>query len=76
VKFTATIEYLLGQRAAIVELHDADGVFAGGSRIDLRPLAFETTGLLRGRLYEVGYSHASRCAAVKGGHLDRFTVAS
>lgn len=61
----ATVEFLPGQRAAIIELTDSRGDWTGGFRIDIR-------SPLRSDLYEEGYRAASSAAAVKGGTLDRF----
>lgn len=72
--YSATIEFLLDQRAAIVSLSDSSGEWAGAGRIDLRIRAFETDEGLRARLYEAGYVQASRAAIGKGGRLERFTV--
>lgn len=71
-RFSATIEYLPGQRAAIIELTDSRGEWAGGGRIDVRPI----NGDVHGALYEAGYVDASRRAACKGGVLDRFSEVS
>lgn len=65
MKIYATIEYLKGQGAAIVELTDQDGGWQGAGRIEVRSGA-------RGDLYEQGYIHASRSAAAKGGTLERY----
>lgn len=73
MKFMGTIEFLLSQRAAIIALTDSTGEFAGAGRIDLRHIAFESTESLQARLYEAGYTYASRAAAGKGGRLERFT---
>lgn len=73
MKFTATIEFLTSQRAAIVELTDSTGEWAGGGRIDLRLRAFETHEALEARLYEAGYVYAARAASAKGGRLERFS---
>ena len=74
MKFFATIEFLLSQRAAIIALTDSTGEFAGAGRIDLRPRAFETHEAFKARLYETGYTYASRVAIGKGGRLERFSV--
>jgi hypothetical protein len=68
-RYSATIEILRGARAAIVELTDARGEWAGGSRIDLPRAA----GASAAELYERGYQHAARAAAVKAGELGRFS---
>ena len=75
MKFYATIEFLLSQRAAIIALTDSAGEFAGAGRIDLRHRAFETSEALEARLYEAGYTYASRVATGKGGRLERFSDA-
>lgn len=67
--FSATIEYLPGHRAAIIELSDFRGEWAGGFRFELPRAA--STG--RASLYEEGFRAAERAAAVKGGNLDRFS---
>jgi hypothetical protein len=66
MKFHGTIEYLRGQRAAIVTL-TINGEWSGSGRIELP----------RGRkadLYELGYTYLARAAAIKGGSLDRYSV--
>jgi len=68
-RFSATIEFLPGHRAAIIELTDSRGEWAGGFRFDLPRAA--STG--RASLREHGYSAAERAAALKGGELDRFS---
>ncbi len=68
-RFSATIEYISGQSAAIVELTDSNGEWAGGGRIDVRPI----NGDVRAALYEAGYVHATARAASKGGALDKFS---
>jgi len=68
-RFWATIEFLPGQRAAIIELTTTLGEWAGGGRIEVRPI----NGDVRGALIEAGYVHASASAAAKGGVLDRFS---
>lgn len=75
-RFYGTIEFLLDQRAAIVALTDSTGEWAGAGRIDLRPIAFETTEALQARLYEVGYTYASRAATHKGGRLETYKAVS
>lgn len=67
MKFTATIEFLSGQKAAIIELTDAHGEWSGAGRIDLPRGS-------RADLYEAGYKLASQNAAAKGGTLDRYSV--
>lgn len=69
-RFWATIEFIRGQRAAIIELTNVTtGEWAGGGRIEIK-------SSLRSDLYEAGYVHASFNAAAKGGTLDRYTVIS
>lgn len=75
-QFNGTIEFLPAQRAAIVSLADGFGEWSGGGRIDLRHIAFETTEALCARLYEAGYTLASRSAIDKGGRLETFRVLS
>lgn len=64
IKFTATFEYLRGQKAAIITLY-SNGEFSGASRIS-------HNGEGRSALYERGYGHASTMAALKGGSLDAY----
>lgn len=71
-QYHGTIEYLVGQHAAIVSLVDGLGEWSGASRIDLRPIAFETKGGLQARLYEAGYIRASASSACKGGRLETY----
>jgi hypothetical protein len=73
--FNATIEFLSGQNAAIVTLTDSTGEWAGAGRVETR------CGLICGHsvrdsLYEIGYIHASRSAAFKGGRLETYRVVS
>jgi hypothetical protein len=75
-QFYGTIELLADQHAAIVSLTDGFGEWAGAGRIDVRPIAFETTAALCSRLYEIGYTHASRSAYAKGGRLETYKVVS
>lgn len=67
--YSATIEYLPGQAAAIVALFDAAGEWSGAGRVEVR------SGL-RSDLYEAGYRLAAASAAIKGARLGRFSVAS
>ena len=67
--FSATIEYIDGQCAAIVTMYDPTGEWSGGGRIDVRPIH----GSVRSALYENGYTVASLSAKSKGGRLDRYT---
>lgn len=69
MKYSATIEFLTGQRAAIVTLFDRSGEWSGAGRIEVRSGS-------RSDLYEEGYRHASVSASMKGGILDRYSVAS
>jgi hypothetical protein len=73
MRYWATIEFVSGQRAAVVVLTDERGEWAGAHRIDLPrcPLA-----QLRDSLYDAGYRSASASAHAKGGTLDRFSVKS
>lgn len=71
-RFYATIEYLMAQSAAIVELTDSRGNWSGGCRIEVRPI----NGDVKGALYEAGYIAASAKASAKGGVLDRFAEIS
>lgn len=68
-KFSATVEFLSGQKAAIITLTDSSGEWSGSGRIDL-PRGTNAD------LYEAGYVHASRAAATKGGTLDRYSKVS
>ena len=72
IQFHGTVEYLVGQHAAIVSLVDGLGEWAGASRIDLRPVAFEGKRGLQSRLYEAGYTLASVSATSKGGRLETY----
>jgi hypothetical protein len=68
-KFTATIEILNGQNAAIVSLFDFSGEWSGGGRIELpRAPAHQ----VEDALYEQGYITASRSAASKNGTLESY----
>lgn len=66
MRFTATLEYIKGQCAAIVTLYD-HGEWSGGGRVEAR------SGR-RSDLYEIGYRDACQRAHGKGGDLDRFSV--
>jgi hypothetical protein len=66
LKFYGTIEFLSGQRAAILTLTDQAGNWAGSGRIEVR------SGL-RSDLYEEAYRQASLNALSKGGRLERFS---
>ncbi len=65
-RYHGTIEFLRGQRAAIVTL-TLNGEWSGSGRIEL-PSGNKAA------LYELGYAHLSRSAALKGGSLDRYSV--
>ena len=67
-KFNATIEYLTNQNAAIVTLTDERGDWSGSGRIEARITSRKSD------LYEIGYIHASRSAACKGGTLETYRV--
>jgi len=67
IKFYGTIEFLSGQRAAILTLTNEAGEWAGSGRIEVR------SGL-RSDLYEEAYRQASFNAQSKGGRLERFSV--
>lgn len=67
MRFNATIEFLKGQRAAIVTLFNDRGEWSGSGRIEVR------SGC-RSDLYEEGYRIASQNASVKGGTLDYYRV--
>jgi hypothetical protein len=68
-KFSATVEFLRGQPAAIVTLTDEAGAWAGAGRVEVR------SGR-RYDLYEEAYRQASQSAQAKGGRLERFTEAA
>jgi len=68
LKFYGTVEFLSGQKAAILTLTDHTGEWAGSGRIEVR------SGL-RSDLYEEAYKQASINATWKGGRLERFSVA-
>lgn len=68
MKFSATIEFVTSHRA-IVALTDSRGEWAGAHRIEIRLGS-------KADLYEAGYAAAEREAAIKGGTLDRFSVAA
>jgi len=67
-RFEATIEFLSGQKAAIITLTQ-NGEWSGSSRITTK---FNS----RSDLYELGYKTASQNAACKGGSLNSFRVLS
>lgn len=64
-KFNATIEFLSGQKAAIITLTDNNGEWSGSGRIDL-PRGSKAD------LYELGYVRASQSAAIKGGTIETY----
>jgi len=66
-KFYATLEFIAGQSAAIVELTDQHGEWSGGGRIEGRSKAI---------ICEKAYIHASLSAQSKGGRLERFSQVS
>jgi hypothetical protein len=68
-KFNGTIEYISGQRAAIIELVNINGEWSGGGRIDLKSGS-------KADLYEEGYRQLSINAAGKGGTLETYRVLS
>uniref|UniRef100_A0A6H1Z957 Uncharacterized protein n=1 Tax=viral metagenome TaxID=1070528 RepID=A0A6H1Z957_9ZZZZ len=68
--YSATIEYLSDQPAAIITLFDGSGEWSGGGRIDLPRCPAH---LLKSSLYEQGYISASLSAKSKGGRLDRYS---
>lgn len=65
-RFNGTIEYLSGQKAAIVTLTEGDE-WSGSGRIDL-PRGSKSD------LYELGYNQLSMSATAKGGVLDTYKV--
>lgn len=67
MKFNGTIEFISGQRAAIITLYDNHGEWSGGGRISL-PFGSKSD------LYELGYVQLSKNAAGKGGYLDYYRV--
>jgi len=67
--FSATIEFLPGQRAAIVEMTGPDGEWSGGGRIEVR----RGHGV-RELLMAAGRRDAAQRAAIKGGVLGSFSV--
>ena len=69
-KFYGTVEFLGGQRAAILTITDHAGEWAGSGRIEVRP---SFTGGVRAALYEEAYRQASINAQSKGGRLERFS---
>jgi len=66
-KFYGTVEFLSGQKAAILTLTNAAGEWSGEGRIEVR------SGL-ESDLYEEAYRQASLRAQSHGGRLERFSV--
>jgi hypothetical protein len=67
-QFNATIEFLSGQKAAIITLTQ-NGEWSGSCRITTK---FHS----RSDLYELGYKTASQNAALKGGSLNTYRALS
>ncbi len=67
--YSATIEYLPGQGAAILAIFDSTGEWSGAGRVQVRSGRRED-------LYEEGYRIATFSAQAKGGRLGRFSVVS
>ena len=67
IKFFATLEFIPGQRAAILELTNQAGEWAGCGRVEGRD---------RSDIYERAYTLASLNAQSKGGRLERFSRVS
>lgn len=65
-RFNGTIEYISGQKAAIITL-TLGGEWSGSGRIDL-PRGSKAD------LYELGYDRLSMSATAKGGTLDTYKV--
>jgi len=68
--FTATIEFLSGQRVAVLTL-EGNGGFAV-TRLEAPRLSHNW----RSDLYETGYNHASARAEEKGGRLETYRALS
>jgi len=64
-KFNGTIEYIKGQKAAIIEL-TLDQEWCGGGRIELSGCGCSCC------LYEEGYRQLSMSARYKGGRLETY----
>jgi hypothetical protein len=69
--FFGTIEFLSGQKAAIVTLTDSSGEWSGSGRIET------SCGSICGHsvkesLYELGYKYLSLSASAKGGRLETY----
>ena len=77
-RILATIERIPGRRAAIIDLHDANGVWCGSSLIEARfpyrlhPGAPSKAEQDNDHLYELGYQRAEFGANAHGGILDRY----
>lgn len=69
-RFNGTIEFLVGQPAAVVTLTDERGEWVGSCRVEL------PRGVASGDLYEMGRAHAWEIVEVKGGRLETFKVVS
>lgn len=69
ILFNGTIEYINGQKAAIIELTTNDGEWSGGGRIELPHAPAEH---LKAWLYEEGYRQLSLNAKAKGGRLETY----
>jgi hypothetical protein len=69
--FTGTIEFLHGQRAAIITLDAPNGGWSV-TRLEAPRLSHNW----RSDLYESGYDHASTRAAEHGGQLNSYRVLS
>lgn len=75
IKFNATIEFLSGQKAAILTLTDSTGEWAGSGRIET------SCGSICGHsvkesLYDLGYTYACRSASAKGGRVETYREVS
>jgi hypothetical protein len=64
IKFFATIEFLSGQKAAILTLTNEAGKWAGSGRVE---------GCDHSNIEERAYVLASLTAQSKGGRLERFS---
>lgn len=74
LKFNATIEFLQGQRAAILSIFDISGEFVAGGRIETSCRPGYCGHDPRESLYELGYSQASMTVEAKGGSLETYKV--
>ncbi len=70
-KFWATIEYVPGQRFAVICLTGEDGAWAGAHRVEINRFYL---GSVRNALYEEGYRQAAMAAKFHGGRLERYSV--